>query len=59
MTVELIDRDRAKYREKTAADGSFVFNKVEGRLCDRARFSNYIVAENAVTVSSAGRNFTP
>jgi len=59
MTVELIDRDRAKYREQTAADGSFVFNKVqEGDYAIRARFSNYIVAESAVTVSSAGRNFT-
>jgi tetratricopeptide (TPR) repeat protein len=59
MTVELIDKDRAKYREKTAADGSFVFNKVrEGRYTIRARFSDFIIAEDAVTVRSSGRNFT-
>jgi len=58
LTVELIDKDRAKYRETTKADGSFVFNKVqEGRYTIRARFNDFIIGEDAVVVTSAGRNF--
>lgn len=58
LTVELIDQGRAKYRETTKADGSFLFNKVrEGNYTIRVRFSDFIIVEEAVTVTSAGKNF--
>ena len=58
LTVELIDQGRAKYRETTEADGSFEFNKVqEGHYTIRVRFSEYIIVEEAVTVTSIGKNF--
>ena len=58
LTVELIDQGRAKYRETTEADGSFVFNKVqEGHYTIRVRFSDFIIVEEAVTVTSPGKNF--
>jgi tetratricopeptide (TPR) repeat protein len=59
LTVELIDQGRAKYRETTEADGSFEFNKVqEGHYTIRVRFSEYIIVEEAVTVTSLGKNFS-
>jgi predicted Zn-dependent protease len=59
LTVELIDQDRPKYHETTAADGSFVFKKVrDGRYTIRARFGDFIIVQEAVTVLSTGRNFT-
>ena len=58
LTVELIDQGRAKYRETTEADGSFLFNKVqEGHYTIRVRFSDFIIAEQTVTVTSLGKNF--
>ena len=58
LTVELIDQERAKYRETTEADGSFLFNKVqEGNYTIRVRFSEFIIVEEAVTVTSTGKNF--
>ena len=59
LTVELIDQGRAKHRETTEADGSFVFNKVEvGRYTIRVRFSEFVIVEEAVTVTNLGKNFT-
>jgi tetratricopeptide (TPR) repeat protein len=58
LTVELIDKGRAKHRETTEADGSFVFNKVEeGRYTIRVRFSEFVIVEEAVTVTNLGKNF--
>ncbi len=58
LTVELIDQGRAKYRETTSADGSFVFKKVqEGHYTIRVRFSDFIIVEEAVTVTNPGMNF--
>ncbi len=58
LTVELIDQGRAKYHETTEADGSFEFNKVqEGHYTIRVRFSEYIIVEEAVTVTSLVKNF--
>jgi len=58
LTVELIDQGRAKYRKTTEDDGSFVFNKVqEGHYTIRVRFSDFVIVEEAVTVTSLGKNF--
>jgi Tfp pilus assembly protein PilF len=58
LTVELIDQGRARYRETTEADGSFLFNKAqEGQYTIRVRFSDFIIVEEAVTVTSRGKNF--
>ena len=58
LTVELIDQGRAKYRETTEDDGSFVFNKVqEGHYTIRVRFSDFVIVEEVVTVTSLGQNF--
>jgi hypothetical protein len=58
LTVELIDQGRAKHRETTEADGAFVFNKVEeGHYTIRVRFSEFVIVEEAVTVTSLGKNF--
>ncbi|MCW5983502.1 MAG: tetratricopeptide repeat protein [Bryobacteraceae bacterium] len=57
VTVELLEDGRAKYRSRTQPDGAFVFDKVrEGRYAIRARFDDFVLAEDAVTVAS-GRNF--
>ena len=58
MTVELIEQGRAKYRKTTEADGSFVFRNVrQGAYVIRARFNDFVIADDAVTVTS-GKNFT-
>jgi tetratricopeptide (TPR) repeat protein len=57
-TVELIEQGRTKYRKTTETDGNFVFNNVRsGDYTIRARFSDFVVAEEAVTVTSGGKNF--
>ena len=58
LTVELIEQGRAKYRKTTEADGSFVFRNVRpGGYAIRARFTDFAIAEDAVTVTSGGKNF--
>ncbi len=58
VTVELIEQGRTKYRKTTEADGSFVFRNVrQGAYAIRARFSDFVIAEDAVTVTSGGKNF--
>jgi tetratricopeptide (TPR) repeat protein len=58
LTVELIEQGRTKYRKTTEADGDFVFSKVrEGHYTIRARFSDFVIAEDAVTVTSGAKNF--
>jgi hypothetical protein len=58
LTVELIDQGRTKHRETTRADGAFEFNKVrDGRYTIRARFSDFIIVEDDVTVTSGRKNF--
>ena len=58
MTVELIEQGRAKYHKTTEADGSFVFRNVrQGAYVIRARFNDFVIADDAVTVTS-GKNFT-
>jgi tetratricopeptide (TPR) repeat protein len=58
LTVELIEQGRTKYRKMTEADGSFVFRNVrQGGYAIRARFSDFVIAEDAVTVTRAGKNF--
>ena len=57
LTVELIAQGRAEYRQTTRADGGFAFKKVkEGQYTIRARFVDFIIVDDAVTVRS-GRNF--
>ncbi len=59
LTVELIDRGRAEYRQTTRLDGGFAFRKVrEGRYTIRARFNDFIIVEDAVTVTSGAKNFS-
>ncbi len=59
LTVELIEQGRTKYRRATTADGDFVFTKVrQGAYTIRARFSDFIISQQAVTVTGGGRNFT-
>jgi tetratricopeptide (TPR) repeat protein len=58
VTVELIEQGRTKYRKTTEADGDFVFRNVrQGGYAIRARFSDFVMAEDAVTVTSGGKNF--
>jgi tetratricopeptide (TPR) repeat protein len=58
VTVELIEQGRTKYRKTTDADGSFVLRNVrQGAYAIRARFNDFVIAEDAVTVTSAGKNF--
>jgi len=58
LTVELIEQGRTKYRKTTKADGDFVFSNVrQGDYTIRARFSDFIMAEDTVTVTSTGKNF--
>lgn len=58
LTVELIEQGRAKYRKTTEADGGFVFSNVRvGAYTLRARFSDFVIAEDAVTVTSGTKNF--
>jgi len=58
VTVELIQQGRTKYRQTTEADGDFVFRNVrQGGYAIRARFSDFVMAEDAVTVTSGGKNF--
>ena len=58
LTVELIEQGRTKYRKTTEADGDFVFRNVrQGAYAIRARFSDFVMAEDAVTVTSGGKNF--
>ena len=57
LTVELIEQGQTKYRKTTEADGDFVFNNVrQGAYTIRARFSDFVIAEDAVMVSG-GKNF--
>jgi len=57
LTVELVDQGRARYRETTQADGAFRFKKVkDGRYTIRARFNDFVITEDVVTVAS-GENF--
>jgi Tetratricopeptide repeat len=58
LTVELIEQGQTKYRKTTEADGGFVFSKVrEAHYTIRARFSDFVIAEDAVTVRSGEKNF--
>ena len=58
VTVELIEQGRSKYRKTTEADGSFVFRNVrQGGYAIRARFNDFVMAEDAVTVTSESKNF--
>ena len=58
LTVELIEQGRTKYRKTTKADGSFVFRNVRpGGYAIRARFGEFAIAEDALTVTSGGKNF--
>jgi len=58
VTVELIEQGRAKYHKTTGADGGFVFRNVrQGAYVIRARFNDFVIADDAVTVTS-GKNFT-
>ena len=57
LTVELIEQGRSKYRKTTEDDGSFVFRNVQpGGYAIRARFGDFVIADDAVTVTS-GKNF--
>ena len=57
LTVELIEQGRTKYRKTTEDDGSFVFRNVrQGAYAIRARFSDFVFAEDAVIVTG-GKNF--
>jgi tetratricopeptide (TPR) repeat protein len=58
LTVELIEQGRTKYRKTTSAEGNFVFSKLrKGDYTIRARFSDFIIAEDAITVMTGGKNF--
>jgi len=58
LTVELVDHGRVKYHQTTRAEGSFRFKNVrDGRYRIRARFNEFIITEDFVTVTSPGRNF--
>jgi tetratricopeptide (TPR) repeat protein len=58
LTVELIEQGRTMYRKTTKADGDFVFSKVRtGSYAIRARFGDFVIAEDAVTVTSGRKNF--
>ncbi len=58
LTMELIDRGRTKYRKTTGAEGAFFFNKVrEGLYTIRARFGDFVIVEDTVTVMCARKNF--
>jgi tetratricopeptide (TPR) repeat protein len=57
LTVELIEQGRTKYRKTTKADGDFVFSNVrEGAYTIRARFSDFVIAEDTVTVTNGTKN---
>ena len=59
LTMEMIGQGRTKHRKTTRTDGAFVFNRVrEGRYTIRARFSDFIIVEDTVTVTSGGKNFS-
>lgn len=59
LTVELIDRGRTKHRKTAEADGTFVFKNVQaGSYTIRARFNDFVIVEEALTVMSGGKNFT-
>lgn len=58
LTVELLEQGRAKYRKTTEADGEFIFSNIRvGSYTIRARFSDFVIAEEAVTVTSGTKNF--
>src|SRR6185503_10748090 len=58
LTVELIEQGRTKYRKTTKADGDFVFGNVRtGAYTIRARLNDFVIAEDAVTVTSGTKNF--
>ncbi len=58
LTLELIDHGRIRYRQTTAREGGFAFEKVRGgRYRIRARFNDFIITEDFVTVSGPGKNF--
>jgi tetratricopeptide (TPR) repeat protein len=58
LTVELVEEGRTKYRKTTEADGSFVFRNVrQGGYAIRARFGEFAIAEDALTVTSGRKNF--
>ncbi len=58
LTVELLQQGRARYHAKTRPDGGFTFKKVRaGRYTIRARYNAFVIGEEIVTVSPAGRNF--
>jgi tetratricopeptide (TPR) repeat protein len=56
--LELIIQGRAKYHKMTRADGTFVFNKVpEGYYTIRARFGDFVIVQDDVTVTGRAKNF--
>jgi tetratricopeptide (TPR) repeat protein len=56
--VELIEQGRARHRKTTEADGSFSFRNVKpGGYAIRARFNDFVMADDAVTVTNGGKNF--
>ncbi|HVN82148.1 MAG TPA: tetratricopeptide repeat protein [Terriglobia bacterium] len=58
LTVELIDQGRTRYHGTTRSDGAFEFSKVrDGRYTIRARFGDFIIVEDNVTVTSKRKNF--
>ena len=58
VTVELIQQGRTKYRKATEVDGSFEFGKLQtGPYTIRARFNDFVIAEDTVTVASGRNNF--
>ena len=58
LTVELINQGRSRYHQTSNKDGTFTFKKVrEGDYTIRARFSNFIIVEDIVTVMSQRKNF--
>jgi tetratricopeptide (TPR) repeat protein len=58
VTVELIDHGRSRYHETTGRTGGFTFSKVQGgRYRIRARFNEFVITEDFVTVAAPGKNF--
>lgn len=58
LTMELLDGAKARYRVRTRPDGTFVFHGLrEGRYKIRARFNEFVIVDDAVTVTGAGKNF--
>jgi len=58
VTVELNDGDRTRYRETTDAGGTFSFRNVrEGQYTIRARFGDFIAADDHVRIAASADNF--